>query len=111
MVEPIFQDAELQSKFESKGFVTLPFLSKMEVEQLLELFWSLHPNLNNTGFQSSSFSDDFTYKKKVSDSITALFKPHFEKIFKGYRALGSAFLYKQPDTFSALPIHNFFRGK
>jgi hypothetical protein len=105
MVDPIFQDAELQAKFESQGFVTIPFLSEEEVKKLLDVFWTLHPNLNNSGFQSSSFSNDFSYKKKVSDSITTIFQPHFEKIFKGYRALGSAFLYKQPDTHSILPIH------
>lgn len=105
MVAPIFQDPELQAKFETEGYVKIPFLSNEEVVELTHLFWELHPNLNNSGFQSSSYSNDFAYKKKASDLATAVFKPHFEKIFQNYRTFGSAFLYKQPDAFSELPIH------
>jgi hypothetical protein len=105
MVEPIFQDPELQAKFESQGYVKIPFLTQDEVAHLVNLFWELHPTLDTKGFQSSSYSNDYSYKKKASDLVTAVFKPHYEKIFKNYRAFGSAYLYKQPDTYSELPVH------
>ena len=44
MVDPIFQDPELQAKFESQGYVKIPFLTQEEVTYLVELFWKLHPN-------------------------------------------------------------------
>jgi hypothetical protein len=105
MVDPIFQDPELQAKFESQGYVKIPFLTQEEVTYLVELFWKLHPNLDTKGFQSSSYSSDYGYKKNASDLVTAVFKPHYERIFKNYRAFGSAYLYKQPDTYSELPVH------
>jgi hypothetical protein len=36
MVEPIFQDPELQAKFESQGYVKIPFLTQEEVTYLVK---------------------------------------------------------------------------
>jgi hypothetical protein len=36
MVDPIFQDPELQAKFESQGYVKIPFLTQEEVAHLVE---------------------------------------------------------------------------
>ncbi len=101
----IFQDAGLQKQFETQGYVRIPFLTAAEVEELTQIFWEMHPNLDKAGFQSSSYSSDFAYKKECSDRITSIFKRHYEKVFKNYRAFGSAFLFKQPDEYSELPVH------
>ncbi len=101
----IFQDSSLQEKFDKQGFVHLPFLSQEDIGELLKIFWELHPNINSQGFQSSSYSSDYKYKKECSDRITEIFKKHFERLFKNYRPFGSAFLFKQPDASSELPVH------
>ena len=101
----LFQDEALQKKFDTEGFVKIPFLSKQEVNELLEIFYELHPNLSAMGFQSSSYSSNFAYKKKCSDSIAPIFEKKFVRLLKNYRSFGSAFLFKQPDTYSELPVH------
>lgn len=101
----LFQDALLQEKFNKQGFVKVPFLDKEDIDELLNIFYELHPDINAKGFQSSSYSNDYKYKKECSDRVTEIFKKHFARIFKNYRTFGSAFLFKQPDTSSELPIH------
>ncbi|MDB5282616.1 MAG: hypothetical protein JWO06_1691 [Bacteroidota bacterium] len=101
----IFQDPALQEKFDKQGFVHVPFLTQTDIDDLLKIFWELHPDIKAQGFQSSSYSNDFKYKKECSDRITDIYKKHFERIFKNYRPFGSAFLFKQPDEYSELPIH------
>ncbi|MFN8287517.1 MAG: phytanoyl-CoA dioxygenase family protein [Chitinophagales bacterium] len=101
----LFKDAALQDLFDKQGFVKVPFLTPQEIEELTKLFWEKHPGLSAAGFQSSSYSSDYKYKKSCSDSITGIFKGHFEEMFQNYRAFGSAFLFKQPDAYSELPVH------
>lgn len=101
----IFQDQNLQTEFDRNGFVKIPFLDKEDIDELLRIFQELHPNIEVKGFQSSSYSNDYTYKKECSDRVTSVFVKHFARTFKNYRAFGSAFLFKQPDEFSELPVH------
>lgn len=101
----LFQSNELQKEFDKNGFVKIPFLQQDDIDELLRIFWELHPNVGAKGFQSSSYSNNFAYKKECSDRVTEVFNKHFKRIFKNYRAFGSAFLFKQPDEFSELPVH------
>lgn len=104
-VAPIFKDPVHQEKFDREGYLTLQFLSQEEIKQLLEIYSELHPDSSFERFYSSSYSGDFKYKKDVSDRVTEIFKPNFERIFKDYFAFGSAFLVKPPTNESELAIH------
>lgn len=101
----LFQNDELQRQFDLMGYVKVQLLNDEQIRTLTDKFYELHPGLNLVGFQSSSYSSDYTYKKKCSDEIAVVFNPLFEKIFKNYRPFGSAYLFKQPDPYSMLPIH------
>lgn len=101
----LFKDPALQQQFDTMGYVKVPFLTAADIQALTDKFYELHPGLSLAGFQSSSYSSDYTYKKLCSDEIAKVFNPHFEKIFKNYRPFGSAYLFKQPDPYSMLPIH------
>ena len=103
--QQLFQDERLQEQFDKQGYVKVSFISQQEVEKLTALFYQLHPDTTLAGFQSSSYSSDYAYKKKCSDAINAVFEPHFETIFKNYRPFGSAYLTKQSDQNSELPAH------
>ena len=65
MSKRIFKSEEHQRLFDKQGFVVLPFLTSEEVVQLNNLFDELHPDLNNGGFFSGSYSSDIDYKKKA----------------------------------------------
>ena len=104
-LKQLFVDEKLQAQFDTQGFVKIPFLPQQDIDTLLTLFYALHPSITALGFQSSSYSSNYAYKKECSDKITAIFTKHYEQIFVNYRAFGSAFLFKQPDAYSELPIH------
>lgn len=105
MAKRIFKDAAHQAQFDEQGYIVLPFVSEEKINELNELFDSLHPNLHQGGFFSGSFSSDFEYKKKASDAIVAAFSDTYERLFLDYTPFGGAFLYKVPGENSALAAH------
>jgi hypothetical protein len=106
MVLPIFKDNSLQTQFDKQGFVVVPFLDASDIALLNQVFDDLHPTLTGQGgFVSGSYSNDFGYKKRASDSITKVFSRHYERLFKNYQTFGAAFLYKVPSQGSELGAH------
>jgi hypothetical protein len=105
MAVRIFKDDDKQALFDKQGFLVVPFLEKSEVDFLDKTFDELHPQLPSEGFISGSFSPDFDYKKRASDTIVKVFGRHFEELFINYQAIGGAFLYKLPSQNSGLAIH------
>ncbi len=105
MTSAIFQNPTRQAEFDQNGYVQVPLLTPTEVQRILDHFERLHPDQPATGFISGSYSPDYAYKKEASDCITDILRPHFDAMLQSYRALGAAFLYKQPGPESALPIH------
>jgi hypothetical protein len=105
MSKRIFKSEEHQRLFDKQGFVVLPFLTSEEVVQLNNLFDELHPDLNNGGFFSGSYSSDIDYKKKASNEIVKVFSRAYSDLFINYTPFGGAFLYKIPSTNSELAAH------
>lgn len=105
MAKRIFKNEEHQKLFDKQGFIVLPFVGEEEVKQLDSLFDELHPNLNQSGFFSGSYSNDFDYKKKASDEIVKVFSNAYERLFTDYTPFGAAFLYKVPGANSELAAH------
>lgn len=101
----IFKDDVLQTLFNRQGYVVAPFISTGEVKLLDELFDSLHPSLPKEGFVSSSYSQNYAYKKKASDEIVKIFSKHYERLFQNYQPFGAAFLFKIPSPNSQLAVH------
>jgi hypothetical protein len=89
MSKRIFKSVEQQTLFDKQGFIVLPFLTPEEILLLDKLFDELHPQLNEGGFFSGSYSSDAAYKK----------------IFINYTPFGGAFLYKVPGANSELAAH------
>lgn len=105
MAKRIFKSEEHQKLFDKQGFIVLPFVGEEEVRQLDRLFDELHPNLNQSGFFSGSYSSDIDYKKKASDEIVKVFSSAYERLFTDYTPFGAAFLYKVPGANSELAAH------
>lgn len=105
MNKPIFKNPEHQALFEKQGFIVLPFLNEAEVASLDLLFNDLHPNLNQSGFFSGSYSNDIQYKKNASQKIVEKFNRAYQETFINYTPFGGAFLYKVPGQNSELAAH------
>ncbi|PSR12538.1 MAG: hypothetical protein DA408_10605 [Bacteroidetes bacterium] len=106
MSKALLQNPEQQALFDRQGFLVVPFLSPEAVLELDRFFDEMHPQLNDqAGFVSSTYDQDPTYKRAVSDKIGAVFAPAYQALLQDYRSLGGAFLYKTPSQNSALSIH------
>ncbi|MCW5906391.1 MAG: phytanoyl-CoA dioxygenase family protein [Chitinophagales bacterium] len=105
MSKRIFRIEEHQSLFNKQGFIVLPFLTPKEVAELDALFDNLHPQLNEGGFFSGSYSNDIAYKRKASDEIVKVFSRAYNELFINYTPFGGAFLYKVPGENSELAAH------
>lgn len=101
----LFQDPEMQATFNRQGYIIVDFLTEKDISHLLAVFHEMNPKIPEGGFVSSSYSEDFEYKKTASERITTVFKTHFARLLKDYQPFGSAFLFKNPVDSSELPIH------
>ena len=103
-MERIFQDDALQQRFETYGYVVLPFLSADEVAALARTYREMFPGLPE-GFYSTSFSRDEPAKAKLSAVVDAVFEEKVDRLAAPYRKLGSCFLSKSPGERGEMPIH------
>ena len=104
MSKKIFKDPKLQERFETEGYVKIPFLHRADVRQLQEMFFQYFPEPAE-GFFSSSYLNDFDLKKEISNKIVEVMNPRFERYFTNYRCFGSAFLSKTAGNRSEMPMH------
>ena len=105
MAKRIFKQETHQFLFDKQGFIVLPFIEEPEIKKLETLFDELHPDIEQSGFFSGSYSKDYTYKKKASDEIVRVFSSAYERLFVNYTPFGAAFLYKVPGGNSELAAH------
>lgn len=114
----VFKNPELEKEFNQKGYVTIPFLSTEEVEELKKMFFdtieqSGGPKTSgNVDFDSKSeISYDFTfidknidYKKKVFEIITEKFQPIADKYLNNYKPIIANYIRKKQDG-GEVPMH------
>lgn len=103
-MERIFKDDELQKRFEIFGYVIVPFLSAIEIENLSNTFRTTFPDVPE-GFYSTSFSRDEKAKAILSDAVNSVFDDKVAAISAPYRKLGSCFLTKSSGEKGEMPIH------
>lgn len=114
----VFNDPELENDFRKNGYVSLPFISATEVEELKRLFFETLPHSggqitpDETGIADShAITYDFTfidkkpeYKRRVFEAITRYFRPHMEKLLAGYKPIIANYIRKQSAT-GEVPLH------
>ncbi len=101
----LLKDSGLQSLLDRQGFVVIDLMDTATAQKLLETFQEFHPVLPQSGFVSDSYLSDATFKKQVSQVISSILAPWFEKTFQNYQSFGGTFLYKIPSTDSHLDAH------
>ncbi len=114
----VFKNPELEKEFNLKGYVTVPFLSTEDVENLKQQFFdtieqSGGPKTSgNVDYDSKSdISYDFTfidknsdYKKKVFEIITQKFQPIADKYLNNYKPIIANYIRKKQDG-GEVPMH------
>ncbi|MBL1280263.1 MAG: phytanoyl-CoA dioxygenase family protein [Fluviicola sp.] len=104
MKEPIFEDIEIQRKFDEDGFVKISLLSEQEVDTLAKMRMEYFPEKGSVFF-SSSYLDDFNLKTEISNKITDIISQSLSKQCVNYRLIGAAYLIKGIGKHSEMPLH------
>lgn len=103
-MERIFQDDALQQRFETYGYVVVPFLAAEEVEKLRQVYAQTFPE-RPQGFYSTSFSRNEQAKAALTAAVDGIFDAKVARLAAPYRKLGSCFLSKSPGDQGEMPIH------
>ena len=104
MSREIFINADLQKQFARDGYVKVPLLSDEDIHQLRSLYTEYHPE-EPKGFISSTYSDNYEFKKSVSEKTTAIISPRLDEILKDHRPIGASFLAKAKGKYGEMPMH------
>lgn len=104
-MKKIFQDTELQTRFERDGYVVLPLIGPEAVADIRQSYEELHPENPDPGFYSSTYSDDPAFKQQISEKVEHWYGSPVGEIFQDVKKLGASFLLKQPGERGRMPIH------
>ncbi len=100
----LFNESSFEKAFLENGYVVVPFLSKEKVKALSD-FYKSHQAAIDGQFQSTHFSKDREYKKKVHHTILKAAGEEIEKLLIDYRALFCNFMVKKTGGQSMMPLH------
>lgn len=105
----LFKNIEIQAELEENGYVVVPFLNPLEVENLNSFYNSIHtadepPNFYEN-IHMTSWCSDNTYKQKISSGLTQLFEEASNKCFENVRRLNHVFIVKRRGTDTNFKVH------
>lgn len=113
----VLVNEDLEALFQKQGYVQVPFISKEEVAELMQLFFDTLPESGGQITSSDINTDehlisyDFTfidknsdYKRKVFEIIKEYFKPHMEQLLLNYRPIIANYIRKKTNT-GEVPLH------
>ncbi|MBI3519102.1 MAG: phytanoyl-CoA dioxygenase family protein [Bacteroidetes bacterium] len=100
----VFKDETLQTSLNTNGFVIVDFLNNEEINTLLDLYQSKHPN-GVTGFYTSTFATDKEYRKEVDQLIQSQMLRGINHYFDNYKIHCGSFIVKGTDEKSQLKMH------
>lgn len=98
------KDADLDRQLADEGFVVIPFLDEAEIVRLKEVYREAHSE-EQVPFYATAHHQDPEFRKKMSNAISAVLKPHAERVFLNCDLLGASFIVKAPKAESSLQPH------
>lgn len=113
-----FKDDILEEQFQEEGYLTVPFLTATEIEQLKQAYFrSLTRSGGHLGPEDEKFKSkdiityDFTfidknidYKEEVFQIITTAFQKKYEAILENYQPIIANFIRKK-EAGGEVPLH------
>ena len=97
-------DPVLDRQLAEDGFVVVPFLDAIEIEALKKVYAEDH-TVEQVPFYATAHHQDSEFRKKMSEAITSVLKPHSERVFVDCDLLGASFIVKAPKAESSLQPH------
>lgn len=105
-IPALFKDSLLQDKFEKDGYVKVPLLNAVEIEELKQYYHSLkHEHIGEYGFHVSLDSTNKTYIEGVFDKLFATLNPKLKPILSDYKSFTASYVTKEAGLKNIVPPH------
>jgi hypothetical protein len=104
MKEQILKDKILDELLLSKGFVIIPFLKPVEIQDLLNFYHQNHTD-DIPGFYASVFSLDINLREEITKKIKSIYVKIIENTFINYKLIGGIFIVKTNNEKERLHPH------
>jgi ectoine hydroxylase-related dioxygenase (phytanoyl-CoA dioxygenase family) len=104
MKRNVFKNSELQSIFDSEGYVKVPFLNDFEIEELLAFYHNNESGLSG-GYHSSMFSESIEFRTKTHEKITSIIEEKVSMLFDRHKIIICTYLVKEPGNMSRVGLH------
>jgi ectoine hydroxylase-related dioxygenase (phytanoyl-CoA dioxygenase family) len=101
----IFEDEELNRKFDKEGYVVIPDLITREVLERLNDFYKANPTPVREAFHATHFASDKAYKKRVHEAIASFLAPFVAHLLPGYDMAFGNFMVKEGGGNNPMPLH------
>ncbi|HWB64695.1 MAG TPA: phytanoyl-CoA dioxygenase family protein [Chitinophagales bacterium] len=100
----VFNDLELETKFQQKGYVRVPFLSEQEADAAIR-FYEKEQNDLGVGYHSTLFSHLTGYRSRVDTFLKNLTAAGCKKYLKAHKQVVGTYLIKEPGEKSMVSLH------
>lgn len=106
---PIVKDETLNKQLFEKGYIVLPFLNNVEIEQLRDIYFSYHADASVEGLYVSSHAKPWDELMEISNKIKDIVAPGIDAHFQNVQKIGGTFIVKAPDENNILHPHQDWR--
>ncbi len=103
-ITKVFTNKALAEAFHKNGYVVIDLLTNDDLSKLQNLY-DLNVNEVTDGFSTTIHSNDFEFKKDISNNINEIVKPRIDNFLEKHRSLGCSFLTKTPTANSYMSPH------
>lgn len=103
-MKKVFKDEQMQDTFEREGFVVVDFYTSEQIEEVKNLYRTLHPK-DEKGFFSSVLSQDKEYRKTVDLELKRIGHCRFEELLTDYQIVNGSLFVKSPGEESYIHAH------
>ncbi len=113
----ILKDEKLNEQLRERGYVTVPFLNKDEVDSLIKVFYDNHKSDINH-FYATAHVDDLDFRERMNQEIRKVYNRAIGEYFINCRPLGGSYIVKpvgqqgllQPHQDWSIVDENYFRS-
>jgi len=100
----MLKDEKLNTQLRERGYVTVPFLNKEEVDYLIKVFYDNHKSDINH-FYATAHVEDLDFRERMNQEIRKIYNRAIGEYFINCRPLGGSYIVKPVSSNELLQPH------
>lgn len=102
----VIKSDALADQIHESGYAVIPFLDEAQLKHITAFYEQEHAlHIEDGGMFYSLYSKDLAYRKRVHETLGAIFKPLLEEHFRDYKNIVNTFITKAPGPASEFYVH------